>query len=105
MELSLTFLQILTVAFPRTFIWASSWASFQSLHVSRLGSSFLASELPPPEASSCPCAQASTFYGRLGAVRNHLIFKPQEECYPVVVQTLMRLRMFVHMKSSLRPNR
>lgn len=27
---------------------------FQSLHVSRLGSSFLVSELPPPEASSCP---------------------------------------------------
>lgn len=80
---------------------------FQSLHVSRLGSSFLASELPPPEASSCPWVQASTFDGRLGAVRNHLIFKPQdrEECYPVVVQTLMRLRMFVHMKSSLRPNR
>lgn len=52
-------------------------------------------------------SMASTFYGRLGAVRNHLIFKPQdrEECYPVVVQTLMRLRMFVHMKSSLRPNR
>lgn len=67
-ELSLTFLQILRVAFLRTFIWESPCASFKSLCVSRLVSiSFWPQSLLKRLATACvsrraPCMEGLELY-------------------------------------------